>query len=96
MSVGGSCSVGEQEETSLDIQVPLHVLFIAHPLQLALSSAFHCLKRDGKQRERKNGRVIVLGRERLRSMKRYGPAPVWAQLQPTMCCTLLSDSCSAQ
>lgn len=70
MSVGGSCSGGEREETSLDIQLPLRVLFIARPLQLALSSAFHCLKRDGKQRERKNSRAIVLGRERLRSTKR--------------------------
>lgn len=70
MNVGGSCSGDEREEISLDIQLPLRVLFIAHPLQLALSSAFHCLKRDGKQSERKNGRAIVLGRERLRSMKR--------------------------
>lgn len=68
----GDGSGGEREETSLDIQSPPppRALFIARPLQLALSSAFHCLKRDGKQRERRNDRVIVLGRERLRSMKR--------------------------
>lgn len=49
-SAAGSYSGGEGEETSLDIQLPLRVLFIARPLQLALSSAFHCLKREGKQR----------------------------------------------
>lgn len=51
-SVAGSYSGGEREEASLDIQLPLRVLFIARPLQLVLSSAFHCLRREGKQRER--------------------------------------------
>lgn len=48
-SVAESYSGGEREETSLAIQLPLRALFIARPLQLALSSAFYCLKREGKQ-----------------------------------------------
>lgn len=98
-SVGGSCSGGEGGETSLDIQLPLRGLFIARPLQLALSSAFHCLKRDGKRRERKNGRALVLGRERLGSMKSDEEVRACAGVGVAAAhhvSTLLSDSCSAR
>lgn len=76
--VAGSYSGGEQEETSLDIQLPLRVLFIACPLQRALSSAFYCLKR-----ERERGRTTEWlylekrGWGAWREMKRYRPARVW-------------------